>query len=195
MSRKLTVTLIFFLFLLPFVSWYYLQSGLDYRKKVQAALSGTKEFPILPFRSLSGKLLEKSNLENHVSLVVIMNCDSLSSQMEVVVDLYKDFKETHKSNILFIDTCAGSALVLPDTLKQSIYTIQCSDSLQACAPILKEWPIGKTYALLDKNGIIRAYLSANTKDEKRILEEHMAILLPRDYSEKVQLKREAEQKK
>ena len=157
-------------------------------------MNGTKEFPVLPFHSLKGLPLDKSQLENHVSLVAILSCDSLTKQMELITKLYADFKETHKANYFFLDTCGINPLNLPDTLIQNIYTINCKDSLRSCTALLKEWPSGKTYALLDKNGIIRAYYSADSHDEKKTLEEHMAILLPRDYSEKVQLKREVEKK-
>jgi len=157
-------------------------------------MNGTKEFPVLPFYSLKGLPLEKSELENHVSLVVILSCDSLAQQMELVTKLYADFKETHKANYFFLDTCGMTSLNLPDTLKQNIYTLHCNDSLQSCISLLKEWPSGKPFALLDKNGIMRAYYAADNHEEKKTLEEHMAILLPRDYSEKVQLKREVGKK-
>jgi hypothetical protein len=194
MSRKITITLIFFLFLLPFVSWYYLQSGLDWRKKAQAVMNGKKEFPELPFHTVLGLPLEKSEIENHVSLLILVSCDSLSSQMDLISRLYHQFKETHKANYFFIDTCSMASQSLPDTLKQNIYTINCNDSLHVCTPLLEDWPPGKTFALVDKYGIIRAYYAAHTHDEKKTLVEHMALLLPRDYSEKVQLKRDVEKK-
>jgi len=192
MSRKLTITLIFFLFLLPFVSWYYLQSGLNWRKKAQDILSGTQPLPELPFHSLQDRLMERSQLENHVSLLILVSCDSLSTQVEFISKLYKQFKETHKANFLFLDTCSNQVLTLPDTLKESLYTLHCHDTISTCAELFLVWPADKSYALIDKNGIIRAYYPARNHDEKKMLVEHMAILIPRDYSEKVQLKRETQ---
>jgi len=194
MSRKITITLLFFLFLLPFVSWYYLRSGLEWRKKAQAVLNGTKEFPELQFRSTSGILLEKTQLENHVSLVVMVKCNDLSSQMELVQTLYLQFKETKKANFFFLDTCQQKLLVIPDTLKENIYALSCPDSLNTCSELLHDWPPGDQFALVDRHGIIRAYYTADTHDEKKMLVEHMAILIPRDYTEKVELKRDAEKK-
>jgi hypothetical protein len=190
MSRKITITLLFFLFLLPFVSWYYLRSGLEWRQKAQAVLSGKKEFPELPFRSTRGVLLEKAQLENHVSLVVMVSCNDRSTQMELVTKLYLQFKETQKANFIFVDTCQHSSLSLPDTMKENIYTIHCPDSLSDCSLLLKDWPVGNQFGLIDRNGVIRAYYPAITHDEKKMLVEHMAILIPRDYTEKVELKRE-----
>jgi len=195
MSRKITITLIFFLFLLPFVSWYYLKSGLDWRKKAQDVLNGTREFPVLPFHTLSGIPLEKSQLENHVSLLVLVPCDGTADQMELITKLYLQFKETQKANYLFLDTCSNASLALPDTVKQKVFVLQGDEARQSAAVLMEGWPTGKTYALIDKSGILRAYYTATTKDEKKTLVEHMALLLPRDHSEKVQLKRDAEKKK
>jgi hypothetical protein len=192
MSRKLTVTLVFFIFLLPFVSWYYLRSGLEWRKNVQAVMNGKRELPELPFRSRAGIPLEKSQLENHVSLVVLVSCDSLSSQMDLVKTLYLQFKDTQKANFLFVDTCQLDSFLLPDTLKESIYTLQCNDTLASCDSLLDNWSPGSQFALVDRHGIVRAYYTARNHDEKKMLVEHMAILIPRDYTEKVQLKRDAE---
>jgi len=194
MSRKITVTLIFFLFLLPFVSWYYLKSGLDWRKKAQDVLNGTREFPVLPFHAISGIPMENSQLENHVSLVVLVSCDNEADQMDLITKLYLQFKETHKANYLFLDTCSNTPLVLPDTVVQNVFIIDSTDALLTSRALIEGWPPGKTYALVDKSGIIRAYYTANNHDEKKTLVEHMALLLPRDNSEKVQLKRDAEKK-
>jgi predicted metal-binding protein len=194
MSRKITVVLIFFLFLLPFVSWYYLQSGLTWRKKAQEVLHGTEAFPMIPLQSLSGVPMEKSELENHVSLVALVECDSIDGQLEFITKLYSQFKETRKANFIFIDTCREVELTFPDSLSRGIYTMGCNDSLHSCAPLLETWPSGKLYALLDKTGTIRAYYQAKTQDQKQMLVEHMALLLPRDHGEKVQLKREVEKR-
>lgn len=194
MSRKITVTLIFFIFLLPFVSWYYLRSGLEWRKNVQSVLNGKKELPDLPFRSITGIPFDQSQVENHVSLVVLVSCDSLSSQMDLVKTLYQQFKDTQKANFLFVDTCQLDTLLFPDAVKENIYTIHCNDTLASCDSIINNWSPGCQFALVDRHGIIRAYYQAKTHDEKKMLVEHMAILIPRDYTEKVELKRDAEKK-
>lgn len=134
--------------------------------------------------------MEKNQLEHHVSLVTLVSCDSLEDQLDIIAHLYSQFKLTHKANFIFIDTCSSQTLVLPDSLTQSIYTITCDDSTHNCIPLLQQWPAGKSFALLDKRGVLRAYYAVNTMDEKRTLVEHMAILLPRELGEKVEIKRE-----
>jgi len=195
MSRKVTVVLVFFLFLLPFVSWYYLKSGLEWRKNAQTVMNGKQPLPELPFQnSTTGKPLEKSQLEYHVSLLVLVSCDNASSQHDLVGTLYHQFKETHKANFLFVDTCSQSTFTLPDTLRENVYTLHCVDSLRNCKSFLQDWPVGKNFALIDKTGIIRSYYIAGNHDEKKMLVEHMALLIPRDYSEKVELKRQGDKK-
>ena len=189
MSRKLTVALVFFLFLLPFVSWYYLQSGLNWRKKAQEELRGKEPFPLLAFKSRTGVPLEESGFERHVSLVTRLSCDFDSAQWDLVGRLYSQFKETKKANFIFIGDCAEKPFIIPDSIQRDVFLNPCTDSLQTCKAILKDWPAGSRYALVDRFGIVRSYYPAKTHDEKRILVEHMALLLPRDRSEKVELKR------
>jgi len=192
MSRKLTLILLFFLFLLPFVSWYYLQSGLNWRKEAQQIMSGTKPFPQLPLISFKGVPMDKSQLEYHVSLVTIVSCDSLEDQMKLVTKLYSQFKSTKKANFIFIDTCQSLDLMLPDSMMTSSFMLHCGDSLNSCVSLLQDWPAGHSMALLDKKGVIRAYYPTHTHDEKKLLVEHMALLLPRDLGEKVEVKRKTE---
>ena len=51
------------------------------------------------------------------------------------------------------------------------------------------WEKDKIFALVDRKGVIRSYYAINTTDEKRMLVEHMSLLLPRERQEKVELKR------
>jgi hypothetical protein len=43
--------------------------------------------------------------------------------------------------------------------------------------------------LVDRHAVIRSYYAGQTKDEKKQLVEHMALLIPRERSDKVELKR------
>lgn len=194
MSRKLTVTLILILFLLPFGSWYYLNSGLKWRKHAQEALQGKTPFPATDLVSTRGKKVGAEQLGNHVSLITMMKCDSSAAQQEFVQGLYAQFKETGKANFIFLDTCSGASSSWVDSININGYRIQCQDSLNACDPIWLHWQAGFTYGLIDRDGIIRNYYKAQTREEKRMLVEHMAILLPRERSEKVELKRGADTK-
>ena len=76
MSRKFLVTIVLILFLLPFVSWYYLQSGLNWRKKAQEVMNGTEVFPVGKYLMADGRMLTPDSLENHVTLVAFLPCGS-----------------------------------------------------------------------------------------------------------------------
>lgn len=187
MPRKLIVTLVLLLFLLPFVSWYYLQQGLNWRKDAQSIMNGKIPFPEGTWRDVKGKSWSTDILENKVTLITIQPCTSGQADSTLTL-FYNQFKETQKANFIMIDSCLNPVVQI-DSLRSNWYVFQCSDSISLCNDILKTWPSGKTHALIDKRKIIRSYYASGTEDEKRILLEHMALLLPRDRSEKVELKR------
>jgi len=189
MSRKFLVTIILILFLLPFVSWYYLQSGLNWRKAAQEVMNGKKVFPNTEFTSKAGRQFSSSLLEEHVSIVTFVPCTGNDEQMMVLQEVYNQFKETNKANFILLDSCGGTTDTAEDHLKKNWYRIPCSDSLTICSSLLADWPAGKVFALVDRNKVIRSYYAIKTRDEKRILVEHMALLLPRERQEKVELKR------
>ncbi len=189
MSRKFLVTIILILFLLPFVSWYYLQSGLNWRKAAQEVMHGTTPFPTVDYNNGKGLTFSSELLEEHVSLVCFISCTNGEEQMTVLHELYEQFKDTNKANFILLDSCQTDTISSGDVVKKNWYRLPCSDSLTLCASLLNEWPEGKTFALVDRNKVIRSYYSIATKDEKRILVEHMALLLPRERQEKVELKR------
>ncbi len=188
MSRKLFITLILILFLLPFVSWYYLQQGLNWRKEAQDVMNGKEAFPEGEWSDLHGKKLSNDQLENHVTLVARLSCDDKQENSMVLEKFYDQFKETKKANFILLDSCYSGTANL-DSAKIDWYVFSCQDTTDFCRLLSAAWPAGKTHALVDRNKIIRSYYHADTEDEKRVLLEHMALLLPRDRSEKVELKR------
>lgn len=192
MSRKFTVTLILILFLLPIGSWYYLRSGLKWRKEAQALMNGTEPMPALPLRTVRGTRLDASVLEEHVSLLTVLSCLPDPDQEDLLRTLYRQFKDTKKANFIFLDTCQAAPVSWVDTLRADTYRVACRDSLRSCYPLWQTWPAGKPYALVDRKGILRSYYTAGTKEEKRMLVEHMALLIPREHTEKVELKRNSE---
>ncbi len=190
MSRKFLVTIVLILFLLPFVSWYYLQSGLDWRKQAQEVMSGTKPFPSGDYMAIDGRKLTADSLENHVSIVCFLPCGTdASGQIDVLDEIYNQFKETNKAIYILLDSCASSQPSIADATRKNWYVLPCADSAGLCSLLVTDWPDDKIFALVDRKGAIRSYYGIKTKDEKRILVEHMSLLLPRERQEKVELKR------
>lgn len=188
MSKKLVVTLVLILFLLPFVSWYYLNRGLSYRKEAQKIMSGTQLFPEGQWNDAAGKLFDPKQIDERVTLVTFLPCDNLTDYSALLNQFYDQFKDTKKASFLLLDSCNATATFLDGT-KSNWHVMSCNDSINLCDPLLKLWPSGKTHALIDRELKIRSYYASNTEDEKRLLLEHMALLIPRERSEKVELKR------
>lgn len=188
MTRKFTITLVLILFLLPFGSWYYLNSGLKWRQKAETDLSGTTVFP-LPLMVQDSQFLTSDQLQDHVSLVTLTNCNVSQDVQDLLTGFYDQFKETKKANFIFIDTCGNTDLNWTQTILIGKYIASCQSPSTVCKALMTSWPADKSFALVDRHGKIRKYYSANTDDERRILLEHMALLLPRDRSDKVELKR------
>jgi hypothetical protein len=186
MSRKLFVTLILILFLLPFVSWYYLRQGLNYRKEAQALMNGTGQAPIGAWMDNRGRQFSSDQFSDKVSLITLVACDG--SHAEVLDQFYEQFRETGKTNFILLDTCKNMKSTV-DTARVNWYVFSNSDSSSLITAFLKTWPDGKDHALVDRHQIVRSYYTSKTTDEKRLMLEHMALLLPRDRSDKVELKR------
>ncbi len=151
-------------------------------------MNGTDPFPTGEWVDQSGKNFSSQQLEDHVTLIVRIVCDDASAGSNTLTSFYDQFKDTQKANFIILDSCADSA-DLSDPLKMKWYVFSCPDSAGLCAMLSSSWPSGRTHALVDRHQIIRSYYASETEDEKRILLEHMALLLPRDRSEKVELKR------
>ncbi len=189
MAMKFLITVILILFLLPFVSWYYLKSGLNWRKQAQAVMSGNHPFPEGEWIDQSGKRFSTDQLAEHVTIVTLLKCENLESISGTIEAFYNQFKETKKANFIILNTCKDKPSALVDSMKMAWYVFECGDSTDLCDLLIPNWPPGKTHALIDRHKIIRSYYAEATKDEKRILLEHMALLLPRERSDQIELKR------
>lgn len=188
-GRKLFITLILILFLLPFVSWYYLQRGLDWRKKAQEIMKGTMPFPEGQWKDVNDDLFSSTQLQEKVTLIARINCEQIPEADSTLTKFYKQFRETKKAAYILLMECdtifnPGGAMPLQDW-----HVFNCADSVSICDQLLDAWPEGASYGLVDKEGIIRSYYPGHSNEEKKLLLEHMALLLPRERSEKVELKR------
>lgn len=190
MSRKFIITIVLILFLLPFVSWYYLQSGLDWRKEAQQVMSGTTLFPEGEYKDADGDLFNADSLAYRVSIVSFSSCDESDLERQSVLeDIYNQFKDTQKANYIVLDTCLDAPAEQLMSERDKWYALSCQSAAALCNGLQEEWPSDKVFALVDRNGIIRSYYAISTDDDKRTLVEHMSLLLPRERQEEVELKR------
>lgn len=150
-------------------------------------MSGTAPFPSGEWVDLNGKSFNAEMTRDHVTLIALIPCDNVNETTVLLKELYNQFLETEKANFLILDSCNTQSF--RDSLKLNWFVYTCPDSVSLCRLLIPDWPQGKHYALVDRDNTIRSYYAAGSMDEKRILLEHMALLLPRERSEKVELKR------
>lgn len=193
MSRKFVVTIVLILFLLPFVSWYYLQSGLNWRKKAQEVMNGNELFPQIAITLTDGRPYPTDSLQDKVTLVCFRPCEPFDEQAQVLEQLYNQFKDTGKAKFLLMDSCIVESGAGVDSHRKGIVPASCSANHEVCESLKNSWPSDKPFALVDRKGVIRSYYGIGSNEEKRILVEHMSLLLPRDRQEKVELKRGEQQ--
>ncbi len=179
------------LFLLPLVSWYYLQSGLKWRQQAQAIMNGTELFPDGSWKDLSGKTFTSDQLAEHVTIVSLVSCENVDSVSSTLDSLYKQFIKTKNKNANFIilNTCRNLPNAFVDSLKTGWFVFSCGDSTSLCDLLKVNWPAGKTHALVDRRKTIRHYYGESSLEDKRILNEHMVLLLPTERSDQIILKR------
>ena len=189
MSRKLVVILIFILLLLPFVSWYYLRSGLQWRKEAQAYMDGKTPFPSGSFLDANAKKFSSDDLTGHVTLVSFISCTNTENQTELIHSLHSQFKETGKALFILLDSCEASNPKVSLVSLKGTHYFTCVDSISLCKEIGMDWPAGKPIALVDRHGIIRGYYPTETQEDKKRMLENLALLLPRERQEKVELRR------
>lgn len=188
-GRKLFITLILILFLLPFVSWYYLQRGLDWRKEAQEIMKGTEPFPKGQWTEANGQLFSADQLQEKVTLLARVPCENLNEIDSTLTQFYNQFRETKKAAFILLIECDSVNNLTGEPPRLNWHIFKCTDTVSVCNPLFVSWPENSNYALVDKNGIIRSYYPGRSHDEKKLLLEHMALLLPRERSEKVELKR------
>jgi hypothetical protein len=188
MSRKVVITAVLILLLLPLGSWFYLRSGLKWRQDAQAVMRGRVPFPEGVYLDQHGQKFSAENL--HVSLVLFLPCTSITAYTDVLDKLYAQFRESGKANFILLDSCeTRDQYILGTADRAHWYILSCMDSRQLCQQLKDEWPADKPFALVDRKGLIRSYYGIESFDDRKLLTEHMALLLPRERQEKVELKR------
>ena len=151
-------------------------------------MSGTDPFPLSKMELRDGQVISEDSLLEKVTLVSFVSCTLDPVQLEVLDHLYLQFKDTGKARFVLLDSCAQPADPMDDQHK-GVYILPCAVNSDLCSSLKAGWPIQKPFALVDRKGIIRSYYGISSPEEKRILVEHMSLLLPRERQEKVELKR------
>lgn len=135
---------------IPFGSWYYLQTGLNYRKAALRSLE--------PKGSV-GKFWDSNSFLGHTSLVYFPKGEDLSKELDIILDQYQDahtfqLVEVNPEQVWYSDKSI------------KLTKINASDQMNTAS-----------FALVDTAGNIRNYYS-HSKEDLRQLVEHLAVILP-----------------
>ncbi len=170
MKYLVSSAVVFVLVILPFGSWYYLQSGYDFRKKALVALESKGE---VPFMSVTGDESQDSFtmvdvLRHKTSLVKF--CDS--DVIEEDVEIYEQFKNAYTFQLVQInlDGCKSR-----DNSWNS-YNYSSGDP-------------GGGYWLVDTLGQLRNTYDASPAAMKDMVQ-HLAILLPQRKAKDIKIKKD-----
>lgn len=206
------MALVLLLVVFPAASWYYLNSGLQYRRSAMAELKAYGTFPISHWvmndgTPLSAEFLEKKMLVAH--LLPMPKDEALLTQYgQTLKQLYDQFKE--RDELLFLTILQGDSTQFSRQVEQFTHAYDLTDQQQqlfvhlddpAFATLEKDIfrSEGQTapdpdafFLLTDTTATIRRYYDVReTPDIKRLVE-HIALLLPLKKDRELIFKREVE---
>lgn len=163
MKYLVSVVVFVMLFVLPLGSWYYLQSGLDYRKDALKELEPKGEFfaPILDNTSLKSK-------------TTLMHLKPIEEN--VITEIYGQYGGAQTFQLISIDK--------PE--EDAVNWIQIDDFTANSISAANE---NAGFILIDTSGQLRNTYPADMKAVSKLIE-HTAIVLPRIKEIDVKLKRE-----
>ncbi len=156
------VALFLLLVVVPFGSWYYLKSGLDYRKQALSEL--------LPKDSIS---LSQDSLSIFHGNTTILVLGQDTSSFQVIRTIGKQFEKVPYFQCIFLDSTAADHGFTP---LPSGYA----------AEALKKYR--QAYLLIDTSATIRNVYNASKQDVQKLIA-HTAIVLPREKESDIELKR------
>ena len=154
------VVLAIFVLIVPLGSWYYLKSGLEYRKKALAELS------IL--EGIDSNLDSLSLFKNRTTLLVISQDSSVKENLLKIND---QFKNSPGFNIYVSDTIAPFLSIPKNYMSQVFGKYDDYD-----------------YLLIDNKMQIRNKYHNNIEEIKRLIE-HMALIIPRPKEVDIKIKK------
>lgn len=148
--------------IVPFGSWYYLQTGLNYR------------------RALSKELVPKAQVSNLSSSTIFEGATTLLARPLVTLSLRDTLKvifDQYQDGLTFQLVDLGYAGQLWDANHQSVPV----DSL---AEVI---PADMQFALIDIDGQVRRYYDSSPSDVNKLIE-HLAIIIPKPKRQDIKMR-------
>lgn len=196
--------------LLPLGSWYYLQSGVDYRKELINDLEDRGVYPVVSQRDWTGVRLDiNKDLAKNILITVFFpehkNNEAIAkNKIEVISKLYEQFDE--RDDVKFI---CFSSVRMPETVRNAIATWTGDDPDQFKHIMISRGELNRManqdfkldlkvedensfFVLSDLDQQIKGAYDSNDSDRVKRLVEHIAFLLPIKRRKSVEMIRETE---
>lgn len=206
--------LVMLLIVFPAASWYYLNSGLQYRRSTMAELKEYGSFPSKNWTQVDGSPLSATYLKKKMLLAHQMpdgtQADLVSGYGETLQRLHDQFEE--REELVFLTLLHGDSLQalnqarsfaenyeLEDQEQQFFVYLNGQDFSDLSEGVLQpssEFEPGTTPSafllLTDTTATIRRYYDIRKEEDIKRLVEHIALLLPFKKDRELIFKREAE---
>lgn len=205
--------LVMLLIVFPAASWYYLNSGLQYRRSTMAELKEYGTFPDKSWTLVDGTLLSEQFLDKKMLLAHVMP-DGAKKELvtrygEILHRLHDQFEE--REELVFLSLLHGDSkrsaqqvrqfardFKLDDQKLQFFIQLEEATFESLSDDILQpkmESPVTEPSAfflLTDTTATIRRYYDVREDADVKRLVEHIALLLPFDKGADIIFEREAE---
>lgn len=206
--------LVMLLIVFPAASWYYLNSGLQYRRSTMAELKEYGTFPSKNWTQVDGSPLSANYLKKKMLLAHQMpdatQADLVSGYGETLQRLHDQFEE--RDELVFLTLLHGDSLQalnqassfaenyeLENQEHQFFVHLNGQDFSDLSEGVLQpssEFEPGTTPSafllLTDTTATIRRYYDIRKEEDIKRLVEHIALLLPFKKDRELIFKREAE---
>ncbi len=153
------IALIFFVVVVPFISWYYLKLGYNYRKQILSEVRAKD--------SIHVSLDSLSLLRSKTTLLIL---NSSNKTANITDGIREQFKNVNGFQIASFDSLS-SAIVLPDNY------IEKTQSKYKASVLL----------LIDTSLKIRNAYNDNPESIRKLIE-HIAVILPRQKDADIKMK-------
>lgn len=173
---------------LPAASWYFLDSGLDYRMESIDKLGSYGDMPVVSLQLSNERPADVASLTGKMVIVHMLPADADTTQ---AMKIYRQFGKSKDLHFIFTD---NADLRLKADRVDNLWLIEPELNDQFLADIGIEKVKDENYdtALIDVHGSIRSYYDLNKDADLKQMIEHTAFLLPVEETAKPVMKRESE---
>jgi hypothetical protein len=179
--RKLRIILVVLVLIgFPAVSWIYLKSGLRWRVDAQQETARKEKPGNFTLQSEDGTIVSRDALEGMYTLAAM---PSNAVETGHLLMLWSQFQVRNDFQILILRDANRPAITGDTTWLYASCASGCENLLELC------FAEDNTAALLDNALYLRGRYRLDSKDDMRRLIEHLAVVLPIEKRERIELKR------